>query len=226
MREAHSLEVANVVARSVGALSLLCAAALVGCGGGAGEAPPANVPEATPSGGAGAEAKPAKDPAADKAAAVEKLTAEEAKSGQCDAAHKQALEKLALEVETAMKAKTGEDGKPLAFQVVGKRVLALGSDPRGVELTVTGKGTELHVLAYGVNEISMDVLAGTTAATTLRSPFHKTATSTPLSLDVPNVGTVTEIQGDSRQVVIKPGQPLEVKMTGQGCAAMISFLKP
>jgi len=205
------------------AVFVAMAAAVAACGGGGNEAAPAVAPTSAPAGTAAA--KPADD-GAQKAAAIAQLTAGEAKSGQCDAEHKAALEKLLETVEAGMKSKNGDDGKPLAFQVVGKRVVALGPNARGVELTVTGKGTDLHVLAYGVNEISMDVLAGTTAATTLRSPFQRSSTPTPLSLDVPKVGPVTELQSDSRQVVIKPGQPLEVKLTGQGCAGLISFLKP
>jgi|GEM_PF-2303398 len=178
---------------------------------------------------AAATAKPgapsAADDAATKAAALEKMTQEEAKSGSCDGDHKAAVEKLLTDVENGMKTKTGDDGKPLGLTVVGKRVLALGPNARGVEMTVTGKGTEVHVLAYGAKEISMDVLAGTTAATTLRSPHQRTAAGS-MSLDVAKVGPVTEIQSDSRQVTIKPGQPIEVKLTGQGCAGLITFVKP
>ena len=93
-------------------------------------------------------------------------------------------------------------------------------------MTVTGKGTEVHVLAYGVKEISMDVLSGSTAATTLRSPYQRNATTAPMSIDVPKVGPVTDVQSDSRQVSIKPGQPIEVKLTGQGCAGLVTFLRP
>lgn len=201
------------------------AALVLSCGGGPevpAVAPTAPNGPATPKDPA---AKPADDSAA-KAAAVEKLTSEEAKSGNCDAEHKASLEKLVDAVEAGMKAKNGEDGKPLNLQVVGKRVLALGPNARGVQMTVTGKGTEVHVLAYGVKEISMDVLAGTTAATTLRSPFQRNATTAPMSIDVPKAGAITDVQSDSRQVTIKPGQPLEVKLTGQGCAGLVTFLKP
>jgi hypothetical protein len=77
----------------------------------------------------------------------------------------------------------------------------------------------------GVREISMDVLAGGVAATTMRSPFQKSSTSSAPKLDLPKIGTVTELQGDSRQIQIKPGQPLEVKMRGHGCALVAVFQK-
>ena len=206
-------------------LTGLSVCALLACGGGAPD-PAAPIGPSVPS-AAPTEKKPAAaDDGAAKAAAIETLTAGEAKSGNCDAEHKAALEKVLADVEAGMKTKNGEDGKPLNLQVVGKRVLALGPNPRGVEMTVTGKGTEVHVLAYGVKEISMDVLAGTTAATTLRSPFQRSSTASPMSIDVPKAGPVTDVQSDSRQVSIKPGQPLEVKLTGQGCAALVTFLKP
>lgn len=201
------------------------AALVLSCGGGPelpAVTPTTTGPATTPK---DPSAKPADDSAA-KAAALEKVTSEEAKSGNCDAEHKASLEKLVDAVEAGMKAKNGEDGKPLNLQVVGKRVLALGPNARGVQMTVTGKGTEVHVLAYGVKEISMDVLAGTTAATTLRSPFQRSPTTAPMSIDVPKVGAVTDVQSDSRQVTIKPGQPLEVKLTGQGCAGLVTFLRP
>lgn len=191
---------------------------LVACGGA--PPPPPSTPEAGP-------AKPTaaptagKDDSAKKAAALEKMTADESKSGKCEADHEAALNKLLADVEAAAKSKTDDDGKPANLQLVNKKVLALGSAARGVELSVTGKGTELHVMAFGVKEISMDVLAGTTAASTMRSPYKSGMT---LSLDLPS-GKVTELQSDSRQSTIKQGQPLQVKMTGQGCAGMIAFIK-
>src|SRR5690606_35392051 len=83
-----------------------------------------------------------------------------------------------------------------------------------------------HVLAYAVRDVSIDVLAGTTAATTLRSPFQREPASDPLSLVLPEVGTVTDLSSDSRQVQITPGQPLQIRITGQGCAMLVSALKP
>lgn len=203
-------------------IGVLCIG-LVACGGGAASPPASPAPVASTSAASpkGPEA-PADDPAK-KAAALERLTQDEAKSGKCDPDHEAALNKLLGEVESAMKSKADEDGKPLAMSVVGKRVLALGSAARGIEMSVTGRGTEVHVMAFSAKDVSMDVLAGTTAATTMRSPHARAVSG--LALDLPRVGHVTEISSDSRQVSIKPGQPLQVKLTGQGCAAMISFLK-
>lgn len=217
----------NTLLVTSAALVVALASALPACGGGGAEGATPAVPSASSSTPA-TDAKPKApvDDAATKAAAVEKLTSEEAKSGQCDAEHKASIEKLLAAVEAGMKAKNGDDGKPLNLQLVGKRVLALGPNAKGVEMTVSGKGTEVHVMAFGVKEISMDVLAGTTAATTLRSPYQRSATAAPPSIDVPKAGTVTDIQSDSRQVSIKPGQPLEVKLTGQGCAGLVTFVKP
>jgi hypothetical protein len=196
------------------------------CGGA--PTPPAEGPTpAAPAAGPSAAKKPgAQDDKATKAAAVDALVASEVKSGTCDDAHKAALEKLLADVEAGMKAKTGEDGKPLGLQLVAKRVVALGSAAKSMELAVTGRGTEIHVLAFGVRDVSLDVLVGTAAATTMRSPFQRSATPSPLSLDLPKIGTIDELQSDSREVSIKPGQPIVVKMTGSGCAALVSFLKP
>lgn len=191
------------------------------CGGGADKPPPA-----TPQTSAPVDAKP-KDDSADKAqkqkAALEKLTDGEAKSGECDAGHKAALEKLLADVEAGMKAKTGEDGKPLGMEKVDARVVALGSAAKRIELKVAGSDTELHVLAMGARELSLDVLQGGVAATTLRSPHQRSATQSPATLEVPGVGTITELESDSRQVQIEPGKPLEVKLGGQGCAILASF---
>jgi hypothetical protein len=209
----------SLLALSFGAVTLLA------CGGSPpppssptpGDAKPAS--SSAPSGdakGAGSA-----DDAAKKAAVIEKMTADEAKSGECTADHKAALDKLVSDYESAMKAKAGDDGKPLGLQTVGKKVLALGTSARGVELSVTGRGTEVHVIAFGVRDVSMDVLAGTAAATTMRSPLQK---AVPAGIDLP--AGHADLQNDSREIVIKPGQPLQVKLTGQGCAAMISFVKP
>lgn len=199
--------------------------ACLACGG----APPpaAEAPKAAAAPDAAAAKKPsAQDDKASKAAAVDALVAGEVKSGTCDEGHKAALEKLLADVEAGMKAKTGDDGKPLGLQLVAKRVVPLGSAAKSMELAVTGRGTEVHVLAFGVRDVSLDVLVGTAAATTMRSPFQRSATPGALSLDLPKIGVVDDLQSDSRQVTIKPGQPIVVKMTGSGCAALVSFLKP
>ena len=190
--------------------------------------PPVEAPKpvaAAPDPAAGKKAG-APDDKATKAAAVDALVADEGKKGACDDGHKAALEKLLADVEAGMKAKNGEDGKPLGLQLVAKRVVPLGSAAKSIELAVTGKGTEVHVLTFGVRDISLDVLVGNAAATTMRSPFQRTATTSPLALDLPKIGVVDEVQSDSRQVTIKPGQPIVVKVSGQGCAAIVSFLKP
>jgi hypothetical protein len=199
--------------------SLLVAA----CGGS--PPPPAEAPK--PEATASEASKPApKDDKATRAAALEALVSSEVKSGACDEAHKAALEKLLADVEAGMKAKSGEDGKPLNLQLVSKRVLPLGSAAKQIEMTVTGKGTEVHVLAFGVRDVGLDVLVGNAAATTLRSPFQRNASAGPLAIELPTIGAVDELQSDSRQVTIKPGQPIVVKLSGEGCAALASFLKP
>ena len=205
---------------------LVSALLLWSCGGSS--PPAASTDSAKPTNAAAADAKsaPSGDDAAKRAAAVEKLTSEEAKSGNCTEEHKAALEKLLADVEAGMKGKNDDDGKPLAMQLVGKKVLALGPSAKSFEMTVTGRGTEVHVMAYAAKDVSMDVLVGTAAATTLRSPHQRAATKEPVALDIASVGKVTDVQSDSRQVTMKPGQPLVVKVTGQGCAGIISFLKP
>lgn len=204
-------------------LSLASLALLAACGG----APPSQAPAApsapapTAQGDAGLEGK---DDAAKRAAALESLTADEAKSGTCDPEHAAALEKLLADVEAGMAAKTGEDGKPLGLKLMTKKVLSLGPTARGVEMSVTSGAAELHVIAYGAKEVSLDVLQGNTAATTLRSPYQRSAAAGPLQIQLPKVGTVTELQSDSRQVQLKPGQ-FQVRLTGQGCAALVTFRK-
>jgi hypothetical protein len=163
--------------------------------------------------------------AAKQAAALDALTQDEAKKSACDPDHKAALEKLAGDVETALKAKKGDDGSPMGLQTVGTRVLALAESPRSVTMTVSGRGTEVHVLAIGAREVSMDVMAGGVAATTMRSPLQKGALE-GAKLELPKVGSVKELQADSRQIQIKPGQPLEVKLRGQGCTLVGVFQKP
>jgi len=216
---------------SSGILWCLAIVGLTACGG----APPPPAEAATnapaaPDGGAAKKAT--EDNAASKAAAIDALVAGEAKGGTCDEGHKAALEKLLGDVESGMKAKNGEDGKPLGLQLVGKRVVALGAGGAGaagtksMEMAVSGRGTEVHVLAFGAKEVSLDVLVGNAAATTMRSPFQRTATAAPPALELPKIGTVNDVQSDSRQVQIKPGQPIVVKLSGQGCVGLISFLKP
>jgi hypothetical protein len=205
-------------------LGCLAITGLTACGGA--PPPPAEAPKPAATTPDTAGAKKPEDNAASKAAAVDALAAGEAKSGTCDEGHKAALEKLLTDVENGMKSKNGEDGKPLDLQLVGKRVVPLGAGAKSMEMAVSGRGTEVHVMAFGAKEVSLDVLVGNAAATTMRSPFQRSATAAPLSLELPKIGTVTDVQSDSRQVQIKPGQPIVVKLTGQGCVGLISFLKP
>jgi hypothetical protein len=192
---------------------------LVSCGGSSPE-PKTTETTAKPAPSEGAKPAGGADDSAKKAAAVEKMTADEASKGACDGSHQAAVDKLLADVEASMKGKTDDDGKPVNVQVVGKKVLALGSNAKSFEMTVTGRGTEVHVMGFGAKELSMDVLVGKEPATTMRSAL----VAKGMALDVANVGKV-DAQYDSRQVNMKPGQPIVVKVTGQGCAGIISFLK-
>ena len=185
--------------------------------GGSSSPPPTSTDTAKPAASTGPAASAKPDDSAKKAADVEKMTSDEAKSGKCDPANQAAIEKLLSDVENGMKAEN--------MQLVGKKVLALGPAAKSFEMSVTGRGTEVHVMAYGAKELSMDVIVGKEPATTMRSPHARTAVK-DMALDISGVGKVTDVQADSRQVAMKPGQPLVVKVTGQGCAGIISFLKP
>lgn len=213
-----------LVRRTHSAFALFVAAlASAACGGSAPPPATAEAAAASPASEDGSKA-PKADDAAKTAAAVEKLTESEATSGACDANHQAALEKLLDAAMESLKGKTDEAGKPLAFQLVGKKVLALSPNARSFEMSVSGRGTQVHVLAYGAKDVSMDVLVGTAAATTMRSPFQRPAIE-GAALEIAGVGSVKELQSDSRHVTIKPGQPLVVKVTGQGCAGIISVME-
>jgi hypothetical protein len=207
-----------LVPAALGALVSLGASA---CGG----SPPPPVAAPPPAAAAPAPAPAPPDDTLARTAAIDALVAGEAKSGACDAAHQAALEKLLADVERGFTARTGDDGKPLGLQLVARRVVPLGSARKQIEMAVTGKGTEVHVLAFGLREVGLDVLVGNAAATTLRSPFQRSATGVPLTLSLPTIGVV-DVQSDSRQVTLKPGQPIVVRLSGQGCAALVSFLQP
>jgi hypothetical protein len=157
-------------------------------------------------------------------AALEKLTAAEAKSGTCDAEHKAALEKLVDEIETNVRA-MADDGKPLKIESFTKRVLALSDAAKGVQLTLSGKGTQVHVIVLSPKEISLDVLAGNQPATTTRSAYKAEVTKGPAKISLPKVGGDVPLEGDSRQIEMKPGTPLDVRMRGQGCAGVVVFSK-
>jgi hypothetical protein len=197
--------------------------ALFACGG---QQPEANAPSAaapsapTPTAPAAA---PTKTAGVD-TAALEKLTAEEAKSGSCDPDHKAALEKFLQDGEQRLRQKQ-EDGKPLKIESLTRRVLALSEAAKGVQLTLSGKGTEVHVIAVSPKELSLDVLAGTQAATTMRSSYKADLSEGAPTIQLPKVGGAVPLEGDSRQIEMKPGTPLDVRMRGKGCAGLIVFSK-
>lgn len=209
--------------RCVGTLAPLAFVVIAACGGGA---PP---PEAAPPAAAASDRRAAVSTDAGSStggggidsAALEKLTLDEAKSGNCDADHKAALEKLLDEIESSVRAKS-EEGKPLAIESFTKRVLALSETSKGIQLTLSGKGTQVHVIALGPKEISLDVLAGNQPATTTRSLYR--AEVTPAKFKLPKIGDAP-LEGDSRQIEMKPGTPLDVRMRGQGCAGVVVFSK-
>lgn len=208
----------SLVSTGLAVTTLLAAAA---CGGGAPAAPAATAPAATVAPAtADAGAAPAK-PAVD-TAALDKLTAGEAKSGTCDADHKAALEKVLEKIEANVRAKT-EDGKPIKIESFTKRTLALSEAKKGVQLTLSGKGTQVHVIAVSPKEVSMDVLAGNQPATTTRSTYKSEVT--PTTVDLPKIGSEVPLEGDSREIEMKPGTPLDVRMRGQGCAGLVIFSK-
>lgn len=213
------------------AFLLSCVYGLAACGGTPTPPTAPSVPAPPAAGSAAASAAPKADEpkkmsaedAAKQAAAIDALTEGEAKKSTCDPDHKAALEKLLDELEAGVKAKKGDDGQPLMIQTVDKRTIALGPAPRTITMTVTGRGTEVHVIAMALRDVSMDVMSAGTAATTMRSPFQRTIAAP--KIDLPKIGTVTEFQSDSRQIQIKPGQPLEVKLHGQGCTLVAAFQK-
>jgi len=180
-------------------------------------------PEAKPTGSAAPAAAEDKD--AKKSAALEKLTGEESTKGQCDPEHQAALEKLRAELDAAVPSKAGEDGKPLALKPIFNRIVSLGPNARSVEITLQGSLTQAHVMAYSAKDVSIDVLVGKAAASTMRSPLQRTALP-KLAIELPKVGGGVDLQSDSRLVELEKGQPFVVKMTGQGCALVVGYMKP
>lgn len=216
----HSTLLASNARGSALALSLL---ALAACG----SSPPPAPAEASPRPASTVTGEPkaeAKDPAASDAATIDALTSQEAKSGTCDADHKLALEKVLEEVETRLRVKV-EDGKPIKIESFSKRTLALSDSARGFSLTLSGKGTQVHVVAVGAKEISLDALAAGTAATTMRSPFQREEPVAGAKITLAKTTSPTVLQSDSRQIEMKPGAPLEVKLRGQGCVGVVVFSK-
>lgn len=203
----------------------LVLSSVVACGGGS---PPPEAPVTSP--GSASSSATGDAGASDKnaggldTAELEKLTAEESKSGNCDAEHKAALEKLLDDVEATVRAKS-EDGKPLTIESFTKRTMALSEAAKGIQLTLSGKGTEVHVIAFASKEVSLDVLAGNQPTTTMRSRYKSEVTNGPAKISLPKLGGDVPLEGDSREFEMKPGTPLDVKMRGQGCAGVVVFSK-
>lgn len=208
-------------------LSLSCALALVLVACGETKPPEAPTgPETKPSAAATETTAPkSEDKDAKKAAALETLTQEESQKGACDPEHQAALEKLRAELDAQVPQKAGEDGKPLALKPIFNRVVALGPNARSVEISLQGSLTQAHVIAYSSKDVSIDVLVGKSAASTMRSPLQLTALP-KLAIDLAKVGGSVELASDSRLVELEKGQPIVVKATGQGCALVVGYMKP
>ncbi len=199
--------------------------AMLACGGGGSDDAVKNAndvakPKIAPVG----TAKPAGD--ADKkkqAAALEEITVAEVKAGQCEADHKAALEKAMGAIEDAVKAKNGDDGKPIGFTTVDKRVTVFGPDAHNVQIKVTGRGTEVHVLAFAPEMLSLD-LEHEGRAATVRSPMAaEMASKAP---DEHAKFGKADLQVDSRIVDVKANETLQIKVRGQGCGILVAFMKP
>jgi hypothetical protein len=205
--------------------SVVVLSCLVGCG----EPKPAESPTpgaaSAPSSQAPKSATSTDDGKAEKAAVVDAITAGEAKAGACTPEHQAALEKLRGELDAAMPKKAGDDGKVLALKPIFNRIVALGPSGKSIEVTLQGSLTQAQVLAFSAKDISIDVLVGKAAASTIRSPFQRTALAKPASIELPKAGSV-ELQTDSRQVELEKGQPIQVKMTGEGCALVVGYMLP
>jgi hypothetical protein len=206
---------------------LFLACALAACGGGAANEGPKNASDVTANkpkdDPAEAAKKAAEEEKKKQAAALEEITQAEVKSGQCDTDAKAALDKLMTSIEEAMKSKSDEAGKPIGFTTMDKRSLVFAPDPRTISVKVSGKGTQVHVLALSVEPVSLDMMHEGKAAT-VRSPFaSEMASKGPI--EHPKYGKV-DAQVDSRIVDVKPNETLEVKVRGQGCGILMSFMKP
>lgn len=196
------------------------------CGGGGGSNEPvkstndvATKPKDDPNAG---KAK-ADDDKKKQAAALEEITQGEVKSGQCEGDHKAALEKAMAVIEDAVKAKNGDDGKPIGFTTVDKRVTVFGPDPRNVQIKVSGRGTEVHVLAFAPEMLSLD-LEHEGRSATVRSPMAAEMASK--SPDEHAKFGKQDLQVDSRIVDTKAGDTLQIKVRGQGCGILMAFMKP
>lgn len=195
------------------------------CGGAAEEAKnPSRVPDVKTNHARPAGADKTAEAAQRQQKAIEELTQGEVKGGACDAEHQASLEKLMGAVEEAMKVRTGDDGKPAGFTVIDKRTAVFGPDPRNVQIKLTGRGTEVHVMSLGVLPTSLDMIHDGRAAT-VRSPAAAAMAQTSPIVHA-KFGKVTEVQVDSRIVQVMPGEMLEIKVRGQGCGVLIAFMKP
>ncbi len=139
--------------------------------------------------------------------------------------YKAALEKLLADVEATMKAKTGEDGKPLGFQMVGKRIVPLGNSTAQTEMSVTDAAPTCTVLAFGAKDVSLDVLVGNSAATTMRSPFQRDATSKPPTPRHPEGRDGDRGPNGQPRSSDQAGRAARHQAEWPGCAAYISFLE-
>ncbi|HVJ94598.1 MAG TPA: hypothetical protein VM580_32655 [Labilithrix sp.] len=211
--------------RIAGIVVSLVSSGYLACGGSPPPVPASSTPAATPVAPASDTATAAQPKSAGvDGAALEKLTLEEAKSGTCDAEHKAAFEKLLDVIEANIRA-AKDEGEPLKIESFTKRVLALSDAAKGIQLTLSGKGTQVHVIALAPKEVSMDVLSGKAAATTMRSTYKADATHGASTISLPKLGGDVPLESDSRQIEMKPGAQLDVRMRGQGCAGVVVFSK-
>lgn len=206
-------------------LASLVGISAASCGGATEEAKnPSRVPEVKAGDAGPAGVDKTAEAARRQFKAIEELTQGEVKGGACDPEHQASLEKLTSAVEEAMKVRAGDDGKPMGFTVIDKRTAVFGPDPRNVQIKLTGRGTEVHVMSLGVLPTSLDMIHDGRAAT-VRSPAAAAmAQASPIVHA--KFGKVTDVQVDSRVVQVMPGETLEIKVRGQGCGVLVAFMKP
>lgn len=162
----------------------------------------------------------------EKEKATAAVAAGEIAENRCEAGNRELLERWMFLIKDAMVLRFGSDGRPKTFVFADQKLMV--ANPDGVALGLGDYlGGELHIFAFGNLPLTLEVFQSDGQAATLASPWAKqvkwrcSITGECISGDIND--PPLPAYDDSKMVMAGSGEPLTLRVRGQGCSLVMVF---